>query len=120
MDRDGDAALVSTPSFSEQEMDREPPERKIFTRADTADSAGVFGIAVDTGIYCQRNPSFPLCICFFEMERGSLPCQDAPYGLRVLGICLDVPASGDTLGNGYGDGGKRIPNRDCGRHFPRR
>ena len=59
MDRDGDAALVSTPSFSEQEMDREPPERKIFTRADTADSAGVLALlsilgSIVSGILLSR------------------------------------------------------------------
>lgn len=108
MDRDGDAAPVSPASFPEQEMDRESFEREVFPCADAADGAGISGIAVYIGLHSERHSSFKICICLFKMERGGCVRQDAPHGLRVLGIRVDVPAPGSALGDGHGDGGKRI------------
>ena len=89
-------------------MDRKSSEGKVYTSAYGTDSTGIAGTSVHTGIYDQRDYSFPACLRLSEYHRGSFICQKYPYDLCVLGICLDVPSSGAALEYDDRDGRENV------------
>ena len=119
MDRDRNVRPVCDSSHSEPKVDRPSSERKISAHPHPSDASGSTAPDLYDVFYGQRDRAVGVCIEPFDS--GGWSWARILHMLAATGIRADVPAPGNPLEHGAGDGRKaaiyfRFSLKNCREH----
>lgn len=109
MDRSMNVRTVCAAPYSESGLDGTFSKRKVYHPASCADGSGTACAVLLSGVYAERDSPLTSCFRFSGHPGRNIIRKESPYGVCLLGICMDVPPSGNSLEYGDKNGRKAIP-----------